>query len=265
MTSQQILQADLLDILFENRNKAYGAYPLRRNYGHQLSKAVTISIATAFLLLYFFKPSVDKNTGVAVKDDVFVHVVDLPAKAKKVEPPKPPEAVKTPARQQNFINRIQIKEVVTDPLPPIDVLDKAVISNVTTPGVDATAIQPPSVPEKAGTDSPVPAKEPKEEVVPDRQPQFPGGLAAWLSFLSRNLQAPETLESGERRTVLIRFHVAEDGSIANFQVLQSAGASFDNEVIRVLKKMPRWTPALFAGQPVAVRFTQPVTFVGGEE
>ncbi|WP_162944440.1 energy transducer TonB [Flavisolibacter nicotianae] len=265
MTSQQILQADLLDILFEKRNKAYGAYQLRRNYQQQLVKAVTISIATAFLLLYFFKPSFDKNVTIAAKDDVLVRVVTLPDKEKKTEPPKTQEAPKTQAKQQNFTDRFQMKEVVTDPLPPIDAMEKAVISNITMPGGDATAIQPPSIPAKTATETPAPANEQKEDVVPDRQPQFPGGMQAWLSFLTQNLRSPEELESGEKRTVLIRFHVAEDGSVANFQVVQSAGAPFDNEVIRVLKKMPRWTPALFAGQPVAVSFTQPVTFVGVEE
>jgi protein TonB len=85
-------------------------------------------------------------------------------------------------------------------------------------------------------------------------------------FLSRNIcEAPQDLEPGEKRTALIRFHVAEDGSITNFQVLQSAGTAFDNEVIRVLKKMPKWTPAVKAGLPVSVSFTQAVTFVGQEE
>ena len=104
-----------------------------------------------------------------------------------------------------------------------------------------------------------------KEIIPDRQPQFPGGSQAWIAFLSNNLRAPEELESGERRTVLIRFHVAEDGSIANFEVVRSAGSAFDNEVIRVLKKMPKWTPAMKAGQHLSVSFTQPVTFVGVEE
>jgi protein TonB len=90
-------------------------------------------------------------------------------------------------------------------------------------------------------------------------------MQAWISFLQTHLQAPQDLEPGEKRTVQVRFHVAEDGSITNFHVLQSAGSAFDNEVIRVLKKMPKWTPAVKAGLPVSVGFTQPVTFVGQEE
>jgi protein TonB len=73
------------------------------------------------------------------------------------------------------------------------------------------------------------------------------------------------LENGEKRIVNIRFHVDADGAVTNFQIVQSGGAAFDNEVIRVLKRMPNWMPAQQAGKAVAVSFTQPVTFVGAEE
>lgn len=102
-------------------------------------------------------------------------------------------------------------------------------------------------------------------MAPDRQPQFPGGNQAWLAFLNTHLRPPQDLESGEKRVVNIRFFVDVDGTIANFQVARSGGNVFDNEVIRVLKKMPKWIPAMQGGQPMAVAFTQPVTFVGQEE
>jgi protein TonB len=86
-----------------------------------------------------------------------------------------------------------------------------------------------------------------------------------MNFLQRNLNAPSGLEPGEKKTVSIRFFVSVDGEITDFEVIQSAGRAFDNEVIRVLKKMPRWKPAIQNGQPIARAFTQPVTFVGMEE
>ena len=79
-------------------------------------------------------------------------------------------------------------------------------------------------------------------MAPDRQPQFPGGNQAWLAFLNTHLRPPQDLESGEKRVVNIRFFVDVDGTIANFQVARSGGNVFDNEVIRVLKKMPKWVP-----------------------
>jgi protein TonB len=268
MTSQQILQADLLDILFEGRNKQYGAYQLRRTYPFQLLKALGLSLAIVFLLLYFFKPNFSKtllrNSGV----EVVLHTVDLPKpKQKMPELPKPPDAAKTPIKQQNFTDHIQMtqKEII-DPLPPIDAMKDVAISNVTTEGTGVGNLQPQLTPEVKGTGSGMPVAETdaKKEVVPDRQPQFPGGMQAWIAFLGKNLRSPEELESGEKRTVVIRFHVAEDGSVTGFKVEKSAGNAFDEEVMRVLRKMPKWTPALQGGHPVSVSFTQPVTYVAME-
>lgn len=268
MTSQQILQADLLDILFEDRNKMYGAYQLRKTYRRQLLKAVVATVCPAVAFLLFFRPDYTNAVSSADRGTVVI-VTDIQAvpEQKKPDLPKPPQLPKTQIRQANFTDQLVMKKETADPPPSMDDLEKAAISNVTTVGEDVPAIQPPMVAEtkEAATQSTAAAPEPKKEVVPDKQPQFPGGMQAWSAFLSKNLHAPEDLESGEKKVVVIRFHVAEDGSITNFQVERSAGAAFDQEVIRVLKKMPKWTPAMKAGQPVSVSFTQPVTFVGVEE
>jgi protein TonB len=95
-----------------------------------------------------------------------------------------------------------------------------------------------------------------------REPEFPGGTKAWLDFLNRHLTVPGDLEEGETITVMIRFEVGVDGTVKNFEVVQSGGKRFDSEVIRVLKKMPKWKPAIMDNVPVARYFTQPVTFMG---
>ena len=64
---------------------------------------------------------------------------------------------------------------------------------------------------------------------------------------------------------MVKFIVGEDGKVTAFEVVQSGGAAFDNEVIRVLKKMPQWKPAIQNGQTVKAMFTQPVTFQSVEE
>lgn len=90
-------------------------------------------------------------------------------------------------------------------------------------------------------------------------------MQAWLDFLSNNLKTPQELEAGEKRVVVINFFVDAEGNVTRFTVVKSAGALFDNEVIRVLKRMPKWKPAIQNNQPVAVSFTQPVTFMAAEE
>jgi protein TonB len=116
----------------------------------------------------------------------------------------------------------------------------------------------------AGTEPQAPTPPAKEETI-QREPEFPGGMQAWVTFLNRNLRVPEELEAGEKKTVLIRFLVDIDGSVNGFEVVQSGGRAYDQEVIRVLKKMPKWKPAIQNNLPVVRNFTQPVTFMGVDE
>jgi protein TonB len=105
-----------------------------------------------------------------------------------------------------------------------------------------------------------------DDFKPDEVPaSFPGGTSAWLNFLQRYLQSPDELEAGQRVEVKVRFWIDVDGSLSRFEIVQSGGASFDKEVLRVMKKMPKWEPARQNKHYVAVAFTQPVTFVGVEE
>jgi protein TonB len=90
-------------------------------------------------------------------------------------------------------------------------------------------------------------------------------MKAWVKFLSANLITPSDLDAGEKKTVMIRFKVSTDGTVNGFEIIQSAGSIYDNEVIRVLKKMPKWKPAIQNGHTVSTSFTQPVTFMGVEQ
>jgi TonB family protein len=92
-------------------------------------------------------------------------------------------------------------------------------------------------------------------------PAFPGGAEAWSAFLRRDLYPPATLGEGEARETLVQFLVAKDGSVSDFKILQSAGEEFDKELLRVLKRTPKWKPAIENGRPVAATVTQRVVFV----
>jgi periplasmic protein TonB len=83
--------------------------------------------------------------------------------------------------------------------------------------------------------------------------------------LGKNLSTPDALEAGERKVVQIKFKVDKDGSVTSFEIVTSGGGEFDREVVRVCKKMPRWTPAIQNGINVPVSYVLPVTFIGLEE
>ena len=115
---------------------------------------------------------------------------------------------------------------------------------------------------------PPPPPKPKEEevteeifVVVEEQPEFPGGNAAMMKFLSDNIRYPVIAqENGIQGRVICNFVVERDGSITDVQVVRGQDPSLDREAVRVIQQMPRWKPGKQRGAPVRVRFTLPVVF-----
>lgn len=98
-----------------------------------------------------------------------------------------------------------------------------------------------------------------------RSASFPGGQEAMLEFLRINLVTPEEeLRIGEKKVVVAKFIIEPDGTASDIQITQPGGTSFDKEVLRVLKLMPKWEPQVNNGSAVPVTVTQPITFVRGE-
>jgi protein TonB len=273
MTSQQILKADLLDILFDNRNKEYGAYVLRRDYPSHLKKAVGIMLLLVLLLLLIsmVQPKKENNTGRLGKDTVIVDLVDI----KIVDPEKPLQSQpqrkveKAPPTKANPVYKVVPDNQITKPLSETDTSDIA-IGPDNNPGNGGDGFVS-GTPSTTTVITPVvKPEEPDEPIVYDAStvsvmPEFPGGDQAWMNYLKRMLRVPDELESGERKTVQVKFIVNVDGDITNVEVFQSAGTVFDKEVLRVIGRMPKWKAGMQKGKPVAVYFTQPVTFVGEED
>ena len=97
--------------------------------------------------------------------------------------------------------------------------------------------------------------------VVEQMPEFPGGQAALLKWISNNVKYPTIAEeNGIQGRVICTFVVERDGSIVDVQVARPIDTSLDNEAVRVLSQMPRWNPGKLHGQPVRVKYTVPVTF-----
>lgn len=270
MTNKEILQADMLDILFEHRNKIYGAYVLRKEYNNRLGTAlgIALSIVSFIIVLTTFRKGNEKSESTFEKDGgVVLSPVELP-----VDPPPEtlPEETERPqpVREVDYQTEIIIvDDANADDLPDMDAIMNAEISdrNIAGPPVDGIQRQ---VNETNVTGNTNGINHPETHTnlnLPSYPPAFPGGEAAWLGFLRKFLQAPADLEPGERKEVRVRFWIDEEGSFSKFEIIQSGGRDFDKEVLRVMKKMPKWEPAMQNGRKVAVAFTQPVTFIGVEE
>jgi protein TonB len=267
MKNKEILQADLLDILFENRNKAYGAYALRKYYNHRLQWALGVSLSLTFFLLMINVSGTKNSTDPLDKEKVLqLSSVVLPEdKPKKQDLSK---TIEPPQAQAKYTSQIKIVDdyLKTD-MPEQDLIDKSLISTETKDGA------PPSetVQIEANTngDNGHDAKNEKMEqesrIFSHSDAQFPGGREAFAEFLKRYLNTPADLEVGEKKVVVVRFMVDVDGVISNTEIMQSGGDKYDKEVIRVLRKMPKWIPALQNGIKVATYFVQPVTFMGVED
>lgn len=266
MTNAEILKADMLDIIFEHRNKSYGAYALRRDYNNRLLKAMitTFLVAGLFFTLTSLGEKKDLSGPIAIRDSLIIKTFEVPIeKPKEPEQPKPPVQVK----QVKSVNNIQFvdDDQVTD-MPDQDMLDGAVVSDKTIDGKE-----PADPNQKAGdaiTGGTVPAPDVPEkprEFGPSFAPSFPGGTESMMNFLRKHLRTPEDLEPGTQVTVMIKFLVDLDGRISQWEIVKSGGQELDQEVIRVVRKMPAWNPGKQNGQSISMYFTQPVTFIGLEE
>jgi protein TonB len=268
MTNKEILQADLLDILFEHRNKLYGAYALRKSYTRRLGLALgaALSIVLLFILMTFINKK-GRGNGNGQHDDIvkLTPLIIPPDKPKDPEPPKEISKPKVALADHQQIIVVPDKDADKE-IPDQETIDKSEVSNVNADGNPPDGLAKTN-PESEG-DSDAVVKEPEknnEPLLPSREPSFPGGPAAWLKFLQRFLQAPDDIDPGKRIEVQVRFWVDIDGSVSRPEIIKSGGDAFDKEVLRVMKKMPKWEPALQAGRPIAVAYQQPVIFIGEEQ
>jgi periplasmic protein TonB len=268
MTNKEILQSDMLDILFEHRNKSYGAYALRKGYDHRLAKAmgISFSVVLIFVLLNGFKNNGSNNGNSFLNEDDSITLVNINDKV----PEKIPEEVKLKPKVQEktvqYTDKIKIQEVINTPPPDMTEIEKSNIGKENIPGENPSGIIKNNDPAPAGNNEGDVKKDPPivVENLRSSDASYPGGLEAFTKFLKKNLETPGEMEPGEKKKVYVRFVVDIEGIISNIQIIQSAGGQYDKEVLRVLKKMPKWVPAMQNGTKTAVNFTQAVTFVGEE-
>ena len=264
MTSKEILKADMLDIVFESRNKNYGAYELRKHYNARMIIALSgmLGIVLMIVMIVSLNPEVREAIADIVNDRDTVTLTVLPS-----PPPEQPLSVPPPQANLRQIDYDRF-EIIDEPttVPTQTDIGAAVISNATVDGADPDGSPFNSI-ESGTINEPAIIEYPPSTLPPaiSSAATFPGGQQAWMNFLNRHLRTPGELETGQKRNVMVRFAVAADGSVTQFEIVQSGGVAFDNEVIRVLKKMPKWKPAVQNGHNVSVMFTQPVTFMAFEE
>ncbi len=271
MKTDAILKADVLDIIFENRNKSYGAYALRKFYNNRLYKALGVMLGFVIILCVLSFTIKDKKDSLPVEILITTEFSAPPKDAKKPEKPKefkqPIQASVKPARSVIFTTPVITSKtnvaVITTIEPAIQISN---VQNLTGTGEPKVLVKPTN-----GLDS-FSTPEPMKKIIDintptdfaEVMPSYPGGMEALRNFLQKNLQNPEDIEEGNTVAVKIRFVVGFDGTLKSFETVEDGGAAFNNEVIRVLKKMKPWNPGKTKGENVSVYYTIPVKFTTGE-
>lgn len=279
MTIQNTLTATLDEIVFEGRNKAYGAFVLRRLYDRHLATAMGLAALLCLLLaivpslLQHFAPSTVGSSSQPIPVATDLLYIAQPTAPQPVAPPArtlAPAAPTTKAPAAATATR-----VVADAKFRPEQTDQPAVTTTAVPGAVAGTTEQPGVvgglpggvgsPEgtetgaSAGATAPAASTEPFIHV--EVMPEFAGGTEALRRYLQRNLHYPkEALHNGVSGKVFITFVVNADGSISNVEVLKGLGAGTDEEAARVVRAMPAWKPGRQNNHAVTVRYTLPITF-----
>lgn len=262
------MEDSLNDIVFENRNKLYGAYALRSEYGNTIQRATFIGVAI-FLLIFGLPELYARLNPKHDMDDIVFEVEFSPITIKPQEVPIRPPEVETPSPLAVKTVRSLPPLVLPDDqvliehqLPTVEMLEDAQPGQETVNGTVFREIIVPPV-ESVGKGDVVEAKiEPEKELLfAEQQPEFFGGQEAFGKFLQKNLKYPSAAaRAGVQGKVFIEFTVGTDGRIERAHAIKGIGFGCDEEALRVVNLMPKWRPGKQSGEPVRVRFTLPISF-----
>ena len=278
MEPLRYLRSNFLDILFEGKNKSYGAYELRLHYEQRLGRAMAGTLLCCLLLTgLFLARHLLIHTGsslpIPVPADLSLSKVKLPETIVPPPPPRLPAEVPPLKKQIKYtsFNVVEDDKVPPDAVPPdIDQLKTSSIGIENRAG-DDKGIDVDLLPDKnTGIYAGSPSSE-KEKIFNyvEQMPRFAGSTnneesdRKIMQFLAHNIRYPEAArEDGIQGIVSIQFVVAADGSIEDVHAVgETVGHGLEEEAIRVLKAMPRWIPGKQNGRPVNVRFSIPVRFL----
>ncbi len=240
------------EIIFENRNKNYGAYVLRKKYAKTECLSILFGsiLFTAITILLTFsteKPGHAKDEGTIVILNLDPVIPDL-NKIKIEEPPRPQPVAIKPKYQVPVI--VEDSAAKSASFAPVDLI----IDSIKDGDVNEKLAVTPRV------DPVVPVSNEPLIWVPE-MPVFPGGDEALLKYVNANVTYPEeAIENKLQGMVIVRFVVSPDGSIQKTEILRSVHPVLDREAERVVKGMPRWKPGKQNGVPVSVWFSIPVSF-----
>lgn len=263
MSRTSIFEKRWLDLVFEGKNKAYGAYQLRLENPRTTLLAFFYGllfiggISGAGFLFSSFKPAPIGNLPPTVTDSLVVVVVDPLVEPEKprIEPRKQPESASSvPEAPASWENPVIVPEGQETPDP----------QPIGTPAAENPGTGEPSGPSGpstgTGTDSgPTETPGPVVSTSLDRQPSFPGGINQFYKKVADGFNKPDMDDDTSIR-IILSFVIEKDGRMTDIKVLNKPGEKFEKEAVRVLKSIKeKWEPGVRNHQEMRTLFTLPIT------
>ena len=251
-----------IDMVFEGRNKSYGAYELRKENPKTSMLALIIG-AFAFSALMAL-PLI--NWASFNKEEEKVNLVDMaklappPPPDKPLLPPPPPPPPAPKIDEVKFVKpKVVEKEKVVEEIKTIEELKDKNISTENVKGRDDGRI----VIEEPSGEGPADAKIVEDNTIYNAvevRPDFPGGINKFYEYVRKNFRTPEEEVKGK---VIVQFVVEKDGSLTDIKVVRDLGYGTGKEAERVLRNSPRWKPGIQNGRPVRVLYSLPISIQSG--
>ena len=269
-----LINNDWTDLVFEGKNKEYGAYVLRRDTGKRNVKAliwVLIGIAAIFGIAYAnltIQNAMKQNTTIDTDVELSKLAQKKEAKVERKEPIKVEVEQKVVEKVKSSVKFTAPEIKKDDEVKPEDEIKSqddlsktnTAIGTFDVKGNDEAEGEVLKAKEVVVDEKPA-EEETKVFDVVEQMPSFPGGDAELMKFLNSHIKYPAVAEeNGIQGRVVATFVVERDGSITDVKVIKSVDPSLDKEAIRVLKSMPKWIPGKQNGSAVRVKYTVPVTF-----
>jgi protein TonB len=247
---------DFDDIVFETRNKEYGAYMLRRRYNRNVAISILISIIimAASIIAPYLNARAIENRQKHDERQVEIKMEDLNQPDGTVVPPPPPPPPPAEVVQQvKYIPPVVVDSVKPEETAQLMTADEAQVEVQNNDVVDAVQ----EIKEEVREEDP----EPEPFIVVEEMPVPPGGASGLLKYIAENIKYPQIAqENNIGGKVIIRFCVTSKGGVDQVSVYKGVDPALDAEAIRVVKTLPPFKPGKQGGKPVPVWFTVPIIF-----
>jgi protein TonB len=275
MAKVDLIDNGWVDLVFEGKNQQYGAYQLRKNTGKRNVWALLSVLAAAIIVWLIVIANVAIQNAMRENQSIDTDVELSKLAQKKETKVERKEEVKKIEVEQKVVEKVKSSVKFTAPeikkddeVKPEDEIksqDDLAKTNTAIGTFDVKGNDEAEGVVLKANEVAVDEKPKEEETkvfdVVEQMPEFPGGQAALMKWLSDNIKYPAVAEeNGIQGRVVCTFVVERDGSVTDVQVARSIDPSLDKEAIRVLKKMPKWIPGRQNGSAVRVKYTVPVTF-----